>query len=115
MTKPLSIEDMLPARFCSVTKTLWLLDINGYEVAFIKNLSKGEKIVFFDLGEVVGNEFLIQAALRSDNLEAYSLTIKGLDPVGTIIQMTKFHRARLCQTSSSVRLAIQFESETLLY
>lgn len=94
----------------------WLLDINGHEVAFIKNLKHTEgllKEVSFEVGDTLHDDYLIWEAIESG--VRGPLSIKGIDLGGTIVQENKFHNAKLCRNGSSIHLTIQFESETLLY
>lgn len=119
MAKPLSVEDMIPVQLGLIHRRTWILDINGSEVAFIKNLSRSEdpfsKAISFELDEILLSRDLINECIRSKVPEKFNLTIKGIDPIGHIAQMHQFHNAKLCQNGSSIHLSIQFESETLLY
>lgn len=119
MTKPFSVEDMIPVKLGIIHRRTWILDINGSEVAFIKNLSRSEdlfgKAISFHLDEILLSRDLIDECIQSKTPQKFDLTIKGIDPVGHIAQMHQFHNAKLRQGESIMHLAIQFESETLLY
>lgn len=119
MTKPFSVEDMIPVKLGLIHRRTWILDINGSEVAFIKNLNRSEdvfgKAISFQLDEMLLSRDLIDTCIKSKTPQKFDLTIKGIDPVGHIAQMHQFHNAKLRQGDTTIHLTIQFESETLLY